>query len=182
VDVPEKSANTTDAPALQLQEDVMDEPILFKIDRRRLLALAASTPAGVIVPNVEFPATATAQPLPLTPQISALNVSAATARRLLEISRRNAIRREAGLPALSIPKTLRQMKRQADVEESERFAATHSSAVWQEVLKPRREAERNPNWQPSCGEAMNYQIEVREILRKIYAQQKRSRAAVRQMT
>ena len=46
----------------------------------------------------------------LTPEVPPLNVCAATARRLLEIARRNEIRREAKLPLLPIAKELRRMK------------------------------------------------------------------------
>jgi hypothetical protein len=35
------------------------------------------------------------------------------------------------------------------LEEFERFEALHGKAVWQEVLKERREAEGNPDWQPT---------------------------------
>ena len=41
------------------------------------------------------------------------------------------------------------MKKQEELEEFERFEAVHGKAVWQEVLKERREAEGNPNWQPT---------------------------------
>ena len=52
------------------------------------------------------------------------------------------------------------MKKQEELEEFERFDATHGKAVWQEVLKPRREAEGDPNWRPSCMEGVRYQTPV----------------------
>ena len=52
------------------------------------------------------------------------------------------------------------MKKQEELEEFERFEAVHGKAVWQEVLKPRREAEGNPNWRPSWMEGVHYQTEV----------------------
>jgi hypothetical protein len=39
------------------------------------------------------------------------------------------------------------MKKQEELEKFSRFEAAHAEAVW--VLKPRREAEANPNWRPS---------------------------------
>ena len=39
-------------------------------------------------------------------------------------------------------------------------------AVWQEVLKPRREAEGDPNWRPSWMEGVSYQTQVNKILRQ----------------
>ena len=62
----------------------------------------------------------------------------------MEIARRNEIRREAKLPLLPIAKELRRMKKQEELEEFERFEAVHAKAVWEEVLKARREAEGNP--------------------------------------
>jgi hypothetical protein len=103
-----------------------------------------------------------------------LNVCAATARRLLEIARRNEIRREAKLPLLPIAKELCRMKRQEDLEEFEPFEAVHAEAVWQEVLKPRREAEGNPNWRPNWMEGISYQTQVNKILREhFYAARQR---------
>ena len=48
-------------------------------------------------------------------------------------------------------------------EEFERFEEVHGKAVWQEVLKPRREAE-GPNWRPSWIEGVAYQTLVNKIL------------------
>jgi hypothetical protein len=113
----------------------------------------------------------------LTPEVPPLNVCAATARRLLEIARRNEIRREAKLPLLPIAKELRRMKKQEELEEFERFEALHGKAVWQEVLKPRREAEGDPNWRPSWIEGGSYQTQVNKILRqKFYAARQRWRS------
>jgi len=111
---------------------------------------------------------------PLTLEIEPGNFCAATARRLLEIARRNEIRREAKLPLLPIAKELRRIKKQEELEEFERFEALHGKAVWQEVLKPRREAEGDPNWRPSWIEGGSYQTQVNKILRqKFYAARQR---------
>ena len=99
----------------------------------------------------------------LTPEVPPLNFCAATARRLLEIARRNELRREAKLPLLPIAKELRRIKRQEELEEFERFEAVHAEAVWQEVLKPRREAEGDPNWRPSWMEGVSCQTQVNKI-------------------
>ena len=115
-----------------------------------------------------------AQPASLPAKAPALNVCAATARRLLDIARRNEIRREAGLPLLSTVKELRRMKQREDSElrrtEFERFKAEHRDVVWEEVLKPRRAAEGNPNWFPrNWAEGVGYQSEVYKILRERFA-------------
>ena len=68
---------------------------------------------------------------------------------LLEIARRNELRREAKLPLLPIAKELRRIERREDLEEFGRFEAVHGKAVLDEVLKRRRETERNPNWRPN---------------------------------
>jgi hypothetical protein len=71
---------------------------------------------------------------------------------------------------LSIAKELRRMKKQEELEEFERFEAVYGKAVWEEVLKPRREAEGNPNWRPSWMEGVRYQTQANKILRqKFYA-------------
>jgi len=56
------------------------------------------------------------------------------------------------------------MKQWEKLEEFERFKAELSKAVWDEVLRPRREAESNPNWRPSWMEGLGYQGEVNKIL------------------
>ena len=58
------------------------------------------------------------------------------------------------------------MKKQEDLEEFERFQAAYGKAVWDQVLKQRREAEGNPNWRPSWIEGVRYQTEVYKILRE----------------
>jgi hypothetical protein len=96
----------------------------------------------------------------LTLEAEPANFCAATARRVLEIARRNEIRREANLPLLSIAKELRRMKKQEELEEFSRFEAAYGKAVWQEVLKARRVTQGNPNWM----EGVSYQTRVNKIL------------------
>jgi hypothetical protein len=130
------------------------------------IALRADPVGAALADTVQLPA--------LTPEVAPLNVCAATARRLVEIALRNEIRREAKLPLLPIAKELRRIKRQEELEEFERFEAVHGKAVWQEVLKPRREAEGNPNWRPSWMEGVHYQNEVSKILwEQLYAARQR---------
>ena len=87
----------------------------------------------------------------------------------MEIARRNEIRREAKLSLLPIAKELRRIKQQEELEEFSRFEAAYGKAMWQEVLKPRREVE-GPNWRPSWMEGVSYQTQVNKILRqKFYA-------------
>jgi hypothetical protein len=140
----------------------------LNINRRRLLTAAAATVTVTgILPDVKRADAAGLdflQSSRLTPKIEPADFCAATARRLLEIARRNEIRREAKLPLLPIAKELRRIKRQEELEEFERFEAVHGKAVWQEVLKARREAEGNPHWRPSWMEGMRYQTQVNKIL------------------
>jgi hypothetical protein len=149
----------------------------LSINRRRLLtsAAAAATATGIL-PGVKRGDAAAADVLqssPLTPKAEPATLSAATARRLLEIARRNEIRRAAKLPLLPIAKELRRIKRQEDLEEFERFEAVHGKAVWQEVLKERREAEGNPDWRPNWMEAVSYQSKVYKILREQFCEARR---------
>ena len=138
----------------------------LSINRRRLLATGAAVATAAIAlraDRVDAGLADTVQLPALTPEVPPLNVCAATARRLLEIARRNEIRREANLPLLPIAKELRRMKKQEELEEFSRFEALHGKAVWDQVLKPRREAESNPDWRPSWILGVGYQTQVNKI-------------------
>jgi hypothetical protein len=150
----------------------------LNIDRRRLLTSGAvALTATGILPDVKLADADAAPDLfqspPLTLEVEPANFCAATARRFLAIARRNEIRREAKLPLLPISKELRRMKKQEELEEFERFEAVHGKAVWEEVLKARREAERNPNWRPNWTEGVHYQSEVYKILREQFCEVRR---------
>jgi hypothetical protein len=99
-----------------------------------------------------------------------LNLCAATARRIEEITARNRIREEACLPLLSISKELRRMKEAADAAKFEAFADVHRGAVWDELLATKREARGEPNWHPSGWmEGMALQAQVNNILHQRFA-------------
>ena len=142
----------------------------LSINRRRLMTAGSGSHSDRrILPGVKRADAALPdlfQSRPLTLEVEPRNFCAATARRLLEIARRNEIRREAKLPLLPIAKELRRMKKQEELEEFERFEAVYGKAVWEEVLKDRREAEGNPNWRPSWMEGVSYQSQVYKILRE----------------
>jgi hypothetical protein len=139
----------------------------FNIDRRQLLTSAAAVTATGIVPGFEGAYTAAApdffQSSQLTLKAEPPNFCAATARRFLEIARRNEIRREAKLPLLPIAKELRRMKKQEELEEFERFEAVHGKGVLEEVLTAWHEAE-GPNRLPSWMEGMCLQNKVHNTL------------------
>jgi hypothetical protein len=140
----------------------------LRIDRRRLLVSAVAATSASIVPGIKRVHAAApdfSQSSQPTHQAEPSNFCPATARRLLEIAGRNEIRREANLPLLSIPKELRPMKKQEELEEFSRFEAVHRKAVWDQVLKARREAEGNPNWRPGWMEGVRCNSEVYKILR-----------------
>jgi hypothetical protein len=151
----------------------------LNIDRRRLLATGAAATAAIApgAGGVEAALANAAQPASLPAETPALKVFAASARRLREIARRNEIRRQAGLPLLSIPRELRRMKQHEDSElrrvEFERFEAVHRKEVWDQVLKSPREAEGNLNWFPrNWSEGVGYQSDVYKILRERFAVEK----------
>jgi hypothetical protein len=143
--------------------------IPLSINRRWLLISAtAVTATGSILPGVKLVDAAAADVLqssPLTPKAEPANFCPATARRLLEIARRNEIRREAKLRLLPIAKELRRIKQQEDLEEFERFDAVYGKAAWEEVLKAHRD-EEGPNWRPSWMEGVSCQTQVNKILRE----------------
>jgi hypothetical protein len=132
-----------------------------------LLATGAAVATAAIVARAgcaKAALTNAAQPATLPAETPALKLCAATARRLLEIARRNEIRQQAKLPLLPIAKELRRIKRQEEREQFERFEAVHGKAVRDQVLKPRWEAEGNPNWRPTWMEGLCIQNQVRRIL------------------
>jgi hypothetical protein len=141
-------------------------PRPLAVNRRQLLATVAAIPMSGILPPQ---ATADAVPVPSIPtsEPSPLNVFAATARRIEEITARNRIRAEACLPLLSIPKELRRMKEADDAAAFEAFANSHRGAVWDEVLTTMREARGEPNWHPSDWmQGMAAQAEISSALRQ----------------
>ena len=134
------------------------------MNRRSLLTSAAALTFAHIVPAVDCPEAAGTKAIaPISPLFTAQatpNVCAATARRLREIAARNELRRQAGLPLLSVSRELRRMKIQADAEEFDGRAAVHRKVILAEILRQRREAEDNPNWTPNWMQAMAWQNEV----------------------
>ena len=155
--------------AIEFQEGVMAKTNFpFSLDRRQLLATGIAITASAILPGRE-PANSgvvpyLAEPSQLTFEAAPTNVSPATARRLAEIARRNEIRKEANLPLLPIAKELRRMKKQEELKQFERFEAAYGKAVWDEVLKVRRETE-GPNWRPRTWmEGVGYRTRVRKVL------------------
>jgi hypothetical protein len=139
----------------------------LNINRRRLLATGAAAATAAIAPGAGG---GRPRQCGSTGIIARRGTTPQRVRRLLDIARRNEIRREAGLPLLSTVKELRRLKQYEDGELFERFKAQHRDVVWEEVLKPRRAAEGNPNWFPrNWAEGVGYQSEVYKILRERFA-------------
>jgi hypothetical protein len=151
----------------------------LNFDRRQLLASVAVITTAGLAPNAEAagatnaaeavnPATSPAS------NVSAFNICVSTARKIEEISQRNRIRQQAGLPLLSIPKELRKIKNAELAAELEEFADRHRQAVWDEVLTPIREAKGDPNWRPKgMMEGLGYQARVSKVLRQRFVAQLR---------
>jgi hypothetical protein len=147
---------------------------LLKINRRYLLTSAVGIAAAGIVPSVTPSEAALIDKRPsLSTAFEALprNVSAPTARRLLEITRRNKLRRQANLPLLLISKELRRMMAADYEQDFNRFCEVYREAVWSQVLKSRRATEA-ANWNPSWIEGLGYQNEVYRILRERFRAQR----------
>ena len=143
------------------------EPV---ISRRGLLGSTAALTAAGLVPSAK-PIEAAQAVHPVSPDMTSEaipNYSAGTARRLLKIKSRNKLRQTFTLPALSVPNELRRMKRAEDEAEFYRFAASRRGAVWDQVLKTRRDLEGDPKWRPSWSEGIGYQREVSGILREAF--------------
>ena len=136
-------------------------------DRRKLLTAAAAMTAVSTIPTMADAEGVrdSIQSCILPPGVRTPKVCAVTARRLLEIRRRNEIRQVAQLPPLSTPKELRWMKQQEELEVFRRFEAANGPAVWAQVLEARRRAEDNPKWRPNWMEGVHYQNQVYAALR-----------------
>jgi len=87
--------------------------------------------------------------------------TASGVRDLLEISRRNELRREAGLPLLEIAKEWRRLKQAESNAELDRYEAVHGLEVFEQVLK-----EAGGWLQPRFIFGMLLQNKVRRILRE----------------
>jgi hypothetical protein len=112
----------------------------LKINRRILLSTAVGVTAGSIMPRAASSEVAILdkrRSLSTASEVLPPNVCTATARRLLEIERRNELRREAMLPPLKISTELRRMKQAEDQQQFSRFATRHSVA--DQLLKSRRQ-------------------------------------------
>ena len=137
------------------------------ISRRTLLGSTAAASLVPIAKSVEAAPAVRSVSTGMNSQVMP-NYSAGTARRLREIADRNELREAFTLPALSVPNELRRMKRAEDEIEFNRFAASRRRAVWDQVLKTRRDLEDDPNWRPSWSEGLAYQSEVNGILREAF--------------
>jgi|ERR1700730_10907173 hypothetical protein len=150
-------------------------------DRRQLLVTAAGITVAGVLPTepteVITPAEVAIIPAPIpVAHPPALNLCAATARRIEEIVVRNRIRQEAQLPLLCFPRELRRMKTADDLAEFERFATVHRQAVWDEILAPVREAKGDPHWRPrGLMEGLGYQARVSKVLRERFQVARASR-------
>jgi hypothetical protein len=110
---------------------------LAVIDRRQLLCGAAAATAISGLPASE-PAVAAPQEIEAANLASWAHFSTATCSRLEEIAFRNRVRKEAGLPLLSVAKELRRMKMVADEERFRRFAALYRpQSIGTPVRNPR---------------------------------------------
>jgi hypothetical protein len=151
---------------------------LAVFDRRQLLHGAAAATAINALPAGE-PAVAAPQEIKATNLAGWSRFSAATRSRLAEIALRNRLRKEAGLPLLSVAKELRRMKTAADEKRFGQFAALHRKAVWDEVLKLVRDEMSDPNWKPTGWIAgMGFQARVDGILRHRYQRYRNGSLAV----
>jgi hypothetical protein len=137
---------------------------LTDLNRRQLLLGASAATAIGAMPASE-PAVAAPQKIETTNLAERSHFSAVTRSRLEEIAFRNGLRKEAGLPLLSIAKELRRMKTVADEERFRRFAALHREEVRNDVLKLVRDEMGDPNWRPTGWiVGMGFQARVDEIL------------------
>jgi hypothetical protein len=170
VDAAVSTANVTDVPALLgiaiggFMGKRVSPGDLTVLDRRQLLLGASATTAISALPASE-PAPAAPREIETTNLAGWSHFSAVTRSRLEEIAFRNGLRKEAGLPLLSIAKELRRMKTVADEERFRRFAELHLQVVRNNVLKLVRDEKGDPSWRPTGWiVGIAFQARVDEIL------------------
>jgi hypothetical protein len=92
-------------------------------------------------------------------------ILAANLQRLSEIVRAESDSSRSRTPLLAVTAELKRMKRRDEQQALERYAAEHRAAVWDEVLKTRREV-AGPNWRPSWADGVGYQADIHRIIRR----------------
>jgi hypothetical protein len=142
----------------------------FAINRRRLLASAAAATTAALAPPFGEPGEAAAiQTEPLAPGVAAQSFSAANAKRLLEIARRNSLRKEAGLPLLSVSKEIRLMKSVEAAERFARFSEALRHRIRDNALARTRRWQNDPNWKPKDKwESSTFEREVNQRLTRLF--------------
>lgn len=90
-----------------------------------------------------------------------------------DVQKRNAVRREVGLPLLSVPQEVRKIYQARRLANFEQFAATTPlrQKIANEVLTNIRALRRNPTWKPTgmlSGGGLAFHLEVRRRLRQHY--------------
>ncbi len=145
---------------------------LPSLDRRRFLtsaALATTASITTVVNPAETTLAEMSQPLPQHPEVPILNVSAVTASRIADITERNNLRKEVGLPLLSIPKEFRRIKTAEAYARFVNFSEVFRSRVQEKMLARFRRRTGDPNWKPAGMMAgMAFESEVNREVRKLY--------------
>jgi hypothetical protein len=169
----ERSANVRGCASPSFWEGIMAERTehTFNINRRRLLAsAAAATTAAIVPPAGETARAASTQPGPRTAEAPVQEFSSANARRLSEISERNRLRQEFGLPRLSVVKELRRMKAADDAVDYQRFSDDFRNRDKQKTLARIRRRQNDPHWEPTNKWAgISFETEVSERLTRLFA-------------
>ncbi len=146
---------------------------LLNVNRRELLGTAVGIGATGLLPNVMPLEAAIVDPAQsLSPPFKPiLNVSAATACRLLEIECRNELRREVSLPLLEISKEWRRLKNLEAAQEFANFSERFRNRVQEKVLARIRRQLGQPDWKPQgmlSGGGMAFESEVSRNLARVY--------------
>jgi hypothetical protein len=103
-------------------------------------------------------------------KVPAQMFSAANAKRLLEIARRNSLRKEAGLPLLSVSRETRLMKSVEAAERFTKFSEAFRHRIRDKALARTRRWQNDPNWKPKDKwESITFEREVNQRLTRLFA-------------
>ncbi len=143
---------------------------LFKLHRRDFLATAtalATSGAARGIKSAPESATTPVSSAALSIPASYPNASA----HLAEITKRNLLRQESGLPLLSIPKELRRIKTAEASATFAKFCDSFREPVKGKVLARIRRQLGQPDWKPQgmlSGGGMAFESEVSRNLARVY--------------
>jgi hypothetical protein len=145
----------------------------IELNRRGLLvsAAAAVTTSGAIgMVGAELPRGS--QTLPISKVVASPRLSnsyVGVASHIAEVERRNLLRKEFGLPLLSVPKEIRRIKTAQAIQSFATFSEKYRSRLVEKMLAKMRRQRSKADWRPvGMIEGFHFEDQVSRRLRRLY--------------